>query len=117
MTAFQIKVQTTVQQFWLKILNGYWTKMAPYKRLSNKEMGLKQRPWINHDILKIMRDRDDIHKQYVKEKDLIRKDILFRIYKSIRNTVLKNIRQSKNLYYSDFFEKTKIILKNMGRDS
>ena len=81
--------------------------MAPFKRLSNKEMGLKQRPWINHDILKIMRERDNFHKQYVKENDLLRKCIIFRIYKSKRNIVIKNIRESKNNYYSNFFQQNK----------
>ena len=82
-------------------------EMAPIKRLSNKEMGLKQRPWITHDILESMRDRDDFHKQYVAEKDLLRKNIIFRIYKSKRNNVVKIIRQSKNNYYTEFFQSNK----------
>ena len=82
-------------------------EMAPFKRLSNKDIGLKQRPWITHDILEIMNEREDFHKQYAKEKYLIRKDILFRIYKYKRNLVVKNIRRSKEKCYSDFFEQNK----------
>jgi hypothetical protein len=93
--------------FLVKNMERLLDEMAPFKRLSNKDIGLKQRPWITHDILEIMNERDDFHKQYAKEKDLIRKDILFRIYKYKRNLVVKNIRQSKEKYYSDFFEQNK----------
>ena len=81
--------------------------MAPYKRLSKREINLKQRPWINHEILEIMNERDNFHKQYIKENDPIRKSIIFRIYKSKRNTVVKMIRQSRNNYYSEYFERNK----------
>ena len=50
-------------------------EMAPVKRLSNKEMGLQQRPWITHEILELMIERDNIHKQYVTENDLDRKAV------------------------------------------
>ena len=82
-------------------------EMAPYKRLSKREINLKQRPWINHEILEIMNERDNFHKQYIKENDPIRKSIIFRIYKSKRNTVVKMIRQSRNNYYSEYFERNK----------
>ena len=103
--------------FLIKNIERLLDEMAPSKRLSNKEIGLKQRPWITHEILKIMNERDDFHKQYIKEVDLIRKSIIFRIYKSKRNIVVKKIRQSKAKYYSDFFEENKNnSKKNMGRD-
>ena len=82
-------------------------EMAPVKRLSNKEMGLQQRPWITHEILELMNERDNFHKQYVTENDLDRKAVLFAIYKSKRNFVVKTIRQSKTKYYSDFFKQNK----------
>ena len=82
-------------------------EMAPYKRLSKREINLKQRPWINHEILEIINERDNFHKQYIKENDPIRKSIIFRIYKSKRNTVVKMIRQSRNNYYSEYFERNK----------
>ena len=91
--------------------------MAPSKRLSNKEIGLKQRTWVTHEILEIMNERDDFHKQYIKERDLNRKAIIFRIYKSKRNVVVKNIRQSRDKYYSEFFEQNKIIRKKHGKGS
>ena len=82
-------------------------EMAPYKRLSNKEMGLKQRPWIDNDILDLMKDRDVFHKNYIKEKDLTRKNAIFLIYKTKRNAVVNRIRRNRDAYYSEFFESNK----------
>ena len=79
---FQDKNTDECTSFLVKNIDRLLDEMAPLKRLSNKEIGLKQRPWINHDILTIMQERDDFHKQYIQEKDLIRKAIIFRIYKS-----------------------------------
>ena len=82
-------------------------EMAPYKRLSNKEMGLKQRPWIDHEILDLMKDRDAFHKKYIKEKDSTRKNIIFHIFKTKRNAVVNKIRRNRGAYYSEFFENNK----------
>ena len=77
--------------------------MAPMKRLSNKEIGLKQRPWITSDILKHMIERDQMYKNYVNETDPMIKNNIFAVYKTKRNHVVNIIRTSKNKYYSDFF--------------
>ena len=81
--------------------------MAPMKRLSNREIGLKQRPWITYEILKIMKERDKFHKQYARENDPYTKEVIFGVYKSKRNRVVQLLRSSKNKYYSDFFEQNK----------
>ena len=44
----------------LKDLNTLTDKHAPIKRRSRKELKLKEKPWINNRILKIMRVRDKI---------------------------------------------------------
>ena len=79
--------------------------MAPFERLSNKKMGLQQHPWITHDTLELINERDKFHKQYVTVNDSGRKAVIFRIYKSKRNFVVKMIRQSKNRFYSEFFNR------------
>lgn len=77
--------------------------MAPIKRLTKREIGLKQRPWITTDILKSMKERDSIHKRYVKENDEYSKNALFLLYKKKRNDIVNNIRSSKNDHYAEFF--------------
>ena len=43
-------------------------EMAPMKKLSKKEIGLKQSPWITFGLLTSMKDRDYLYKMYIKEK-------------------------------------------------
>ena len=81
--------------------------MAPIKRLTNREIGLKQRPWITRDILNLMKERDNFHKNYLSEKDPFNKNIIFSVYKRKRNEIVEQIRLSKNQYFAEFFEKNK----------
>ena len=51
-------------------VNDILNVMAPIRKLSKREIKLKQNPWITQGILKSMRDRDKIYKQFTKENDL-----------------------------------------------
>ena len=55
--------------------------MAPVTRLTRKETNLLKRPWVTKGILKPIKERDKIHKQYLKLKDKCRKEHIFEIYK------------------------------------
>ena len=52
-------------------------EMAPVKRLTRKETNLLKRPWITKGILISIKERDKIHKQYLKQKDKCRKEHIF----------------------------------------
>ena len=56
-------------------------EMAPLKKLTKREIGLKQRPWINSEILGLMNECDNIHKSYLRENDICMKNIIFGDYK------------------------------------
>ena len=86
--------------------------MAPYKTLNKKEQKLQQMPWISGDILNYMHERDELHKIFLAEKDIVEKDILFNSFKKKRNKTLSLIRKSKDLYFKDFFESNKADIKN-----
>jgi hypothetical protein len=43
--------------------------MAPIKKLTQKEQGLKNRPWITSGILTSMRSRDKLYKEFALEKE------------------------------------------------
>ena len=43
--------------------------MAHLKRLTKREIGLKQRPWITPDILRKMKERDKFYNKYANERD------------------------------------------------
>ena len=94
-------------EFLIKNIERLLDEMAPMKRLSNRDIGLKQRPWICHEILDLMKERDKYHKKYVREHNPDRKEVIFRIYKSKRNKVVQLIRNSKRKYYADYFESNK----------
>ena len=81
--------------------------MAPIKRLTNREIGLKQRPWITREILNLMKERDNFHKNYLSEKDPFNKNIIFSVYKRKRNEIVEQICRSKNQYFAEFFKKNK----------
>ena len=75
----------------LKDLNTLTNTHAPVKRRSRKEMKLKDKPWINNRILKMMRIRDKILLKLKKQQT---PDDL-RLYKKFRNYVSNELKGSK----------------------
>ena len=43
-------------------------EMTPYKKLTKKELTLKQNPWISPGIIASMKIRDQLHKEFLNEK-------------------------------------------------
>ena len=78
--------------------------MAPFKKLSKKEIELKQKPWLTSGILKSMKTRDNIYKKFMLAKDPLRKQNLLRDFKNKRNLITTTIRSSKSQYYKNFFQ-------------
>ena len=97
-----INANSSLSNFENKITN-LLDEMAPYKRLTKKEKGLVERPWITRDISNLMSTRDNCLKDYLKENDEDLKLTKFNTYKQKRNMVTSLIRLSKKKYYSDFF--------------
>lgn len=85
--------------------------MAPIKRLTKKERGLIERPWITFGILNSIKSRDNLHNDFLKEKDPIIKASKFETYKLKRNLLITLTRQSKKDYYSKFFLENQSNLK------
>ena len=84
----------------LKLLD----EMAPYKKLTQKEIQLQQKPWITNEILLIMQKRDALYKDFVKEKNAQFKNRLGTLYRSYINQVVSLIRKNKKKYYAEYFE-------------
>ena len=83
----------------LKDLNTLTNKHAPVKRRSRKEMKLKDKPWINNRILKMMRIRDKILLKLKKQQT---PDDL-KLYKKFRNRVSNELKESKARYFHNYF--------------
>ncbi len=90
-----------------KTIENLLDEMAPIRKLTKKETNLLTRPWITNGILKSIRDRDQIHRNYMKEKDEQTKQNLFQSYKTKRNLIKIILRQSKRDYYVQFFEENR----------
>ena len=56
--------------------------MAPVKKLTRKEKGLIERPWITSGILASMRTRDLLYSEFIKEKHPSIRQNRFKLYKS-----------------------------------
>jgi len=87
----------------LKNINCLLDKMAPIKKLTKKEIELKQKPWLTSGILKSIKTRDDIYKKFLLAKDPLRKQNLLRDFKNKRNVITTLICSSKSQYYKNYF--------------
>ena len=68
---------------------------------------MKQNPWITRGILNSMRNRDKLYREFVKERDITKKNDLYTAYKILRNQIITLIRRSRNSYYASYFEEHK----------
>ena len=78
--------------------------MAPYRKLTQKEIKLQTMPWITRGILVSMKVRDKLYKQIKLQKQEAERDILSYRYKRYRNIIINLLRLRKKDYYSSFFE-------------
>ena len=74
--------------------------MAPYRRMTQKEIRLEQRPWVTQGLLVSMRVRDNLYKQLANKKDPIEKEVTFQHYKRYRNMIVNLLRLSINNHYT-----------------
>ena len=63
--------------------------------------------WISKEILQNCKNRDYILKNISRENDLVKKLNLHNDYKKLRNEIAKEKRESKNAYFSAYFDKNK----------
>ena len=87
----------------LLIINKLLDEHAPLKKLSKREVALKQKTWITKKIQRKMIERDKLFKKYCKSKKTIQKLEIHEIYKIIRNSFVFEINKSKRQYFETFF--------------
>ena len=89
MTSPNLNTNASVDNFFNKV-EKLLDEMAPVKKMTQKEVGLQQRPWINRTILAGMLERDKLH------KDFLKKQILFCASRSTGFTKRKEIMSLPN---------------------
>ena len=75
--------------------------MAPIRKLTKKEIGLNQRPWITKGLLTSMKKRDKLLKLSTSSCDPLEKINFFNHFKKYRNLIVTLLRRSKCNYYAD----------------
>ena len=91
-------------------LEGCVDRHAPIKKLSPKEIKLKNKPWISTEISKLIKVRNKI---FARKKRQPNNTNNKRLYNLFRNRVNREIKKSKRKYYSEFFEINKMNIKKI----
>ena len=84
-------------------INSLIDEYMPLQKMSKKEMKQQSKPWISHEILKNINERDKIHKKYIQAKDETIKLELHTQFKEMRSSIQTEIKNSKKKYFQDFF--------------
>ena len=91
-------------------LEGCVDRHAPIKKLSPKEIKLKNKPWISTEISKLIKIRNKIFGRKKRQPNNTNNK---RLYNLFRNRVNREIKKSKKKYYSEFFEINKMNIKKI----
>ena len=105
-TSPHIDTNTSVSNFHFKI-ETLLDEMAPVKRLTKKEIGLQQRPWITPDIMSDINERNKLYKEFIEEKSPDSKIDKYNTYKAKRNLVTSRLRKAEKDFHTAFFEENK----------
>jgi len=97
--------------FFYKKTEKLLDEMAPMKKLSKKEIGLKQSPWITFGLLTSMKDRDYLYRMHINEKNRDEKARYHSLFKNKRNRIISLLRTSKKQYFAQFFEENQTNIK------
>ena len=74
---------------------------APLKKVSQKNLKLKSKPWINDKIQKLIKYRDRLSHKFKKSRS---KNDEY-LYKKVHNRVIAENRKSKTNYFHSYFTK------------
>ena len=93
----------------LEKLNEILDKHMPWKKLNKTELKRKVKPWVTDEIIRKIRLKSKTYEKYVKCKKIQGnlKNTLFTEYKSLKNEISTQLRDSKKEYYSRYFTKNK----------
>ena len=101
-TSPNVNTDASVTNFYRKV-EKLLNEMAPVKKLTRKEIGLQERPWINNILLIDMLERDKLYKDFLEEKNPILRHEKHKYYKQKRNLVTSQLRKAKREYFNAFF--------------
>ena len=95
----QIDINSKFNRF-LSNLDKLVKTHAPLKKLTKKEVKLRNKPWINGKIQKMIRIKDKLLKKFKKSNDQPTRDL----FKKFRNRIAIALKDSKANYYYNYFQ-------------
>ena len=114
---YQYKIGTQIFQMLTHCLfiftpnyKDVWTGTHLIKKLSPKEIKLQSKPWISTEICKLIKVRNKI---FAKKKRQPNNANTKRLYNLFRNRAAREIKKSKKIYYSEYFEMNKMNIKKI----
>ena len=92
------------------IINNLLDQLAPFKEQAKREKKIRFKPWITQGILTSFNQRDKIHKEMIKPKDSLTKQLKFSklkdsLTKQLKFSLYKKYR--KESHYRQYFEDSK----------
>ena len=82
-------------------MQGCVERHAPLKKINKKDLKLKSKPWINNNILRMIKRRD---KLFERKKRQPKNEDIQRLYRLFRNRVNFEVKKSRKLYYKEYFQ-------------
>ena len=92
-------------------LHNLVNKHCPQKKLNKRALKLKNKPWINFQIQRMMKIRDSLFQQFKSTKSP--NDL--KAYKQFRNRIVNEIRESKKSYFHQYFDEHKDNMKMLWK--
>ena len=96
-------------------INTLIDKYMPLEKITPKEVKQQYKSWISKEILNSIRMREKLYKQFVKAKDKDVKEDYHKKYKQIRDKIFSECRESKKLYFQNYFTENANNTKNMRK--
>ena len=108
---YEKNVNLTTNNF-LDTINSVLNKYAPLKRVNKYKLRFKNKPWITSGIQKSIYIKNKLLKKFINKKDPQSKAIFHEQYKTYRNLLSTLMKQSKQNYYTKYFENNWNNIKN-----
>ena len=102
--------ESKLQNF-IYVYNKLYEKHFPIKHVRFKKYKHKNNPWITKGILNSIKTKDRIYCKYLKEKDLLKKQIIYDSLVTHKQILTKVLKQAKLNYWKSTFEDSKLNLK------
>lgn len=91
---------------WTLHVNNCLDQVAPIKK--RRVRNIHRTPWLDTTVVELMCIRDHWHKRFLVTRSFGNTNypIFWKLYKKLRNMVVKLIRRKKRSYYEDVFQET-----------